>query len=392
MVQKDILGHAPSIKLKMVGNFYYLPLTPLDAGMNIKSNQLTIFIPSLFTPGPKVSQLDSIDIPDLPSLSLILSRGCKTQIKSFRFLERCMDLFGHVSSEFDQKTTDIPFGPILYSLLENNSVTGVKQWIYKLNPVFLYPDMDQLILANDLSHDLKAIEAEEICQAINEYFNESEQDKTWQIVNPCDNQLFLISNKTASILTSPLEYVLGLPINQFLPRGKEANYWNQTLNEIQMLLFTLPFNNARKEKGQTAVNSLWPWGGGIFPLKTTNGSNLAWDRVFTDHSMVEKLAQFDSIQSDSLESFYDYNFSSSENYLLVSNHLLQAFNNNDVYSWFEEIKRLEQQIFTPALQALKDKNLSQINFIVADEQCFSINRRQVKSWWKRKKSFRHFLQ
>jgi len=43
------------------------------------------------------------------------------------------------------------------------------------------------------------------------------------------------------------------------PKGVEALHWHQLFNEIQMLLFSHPVNEAREVRGELPVNSVWLW-------------------------------------------------------------------------------------------------------------------------------------
>lgn len=54
-------------------------------------------------------------------------------------------------------------------------------------------------------------------------------------------------------------------VRDFLPRGADAGRWHRLLNEMQMLLFDLPLNQARVERAAPEVNSLWLWGEGVLP-------------------------------------------------------------------------------------------------------------------------------
>jgi len=143
------------------------------------------------------------------------------------------------------------------------------RWLYNISPVFLYPDMDQLILASDLSPQISDSEASEICLSINNLFTETEYDNSWELVYFGKNQWFLISDFQLINQAMPKDKIgkaLLRPkaVDDF-PNNK-SNYWIQTLNEIQMLLFSLPLNQLRTQESKQQCNSLWLWGESFLTL------------------------------------------------------------------------------------------------------------------------------
>ena len=59
--------------------------------------------------------------------------------------------------------------------------------------------------------------------------------------------------------------ISGLPPDEFMPTGKDAESCNKLLSEVQMALHDHEVNEHRECLGQSPVNSLWVWGGGIAP-------------------------------------------------------------------------------------------------------------------------------
>lgn len=50
-------------------------------------------------------------------------------------------------------------------------------------------------------------------------------------------------------------------LESFLPHGRDLKRWQTLLTEIQMMWFEHPINQARAKRNQTAINSLWLYGG-----------------------------------------------------------------------------------------------------------------------------------
>lgn len=71
--------------------------------------------------------------------------------------------------------------------------------------------------------------------------------------------------------TASLDRVLGRDVDPWLPHGASGKLLRRLQNEMQMLLYTHPVNEARAQKRQVPVNSLWFSGTGDLPPGATVG-------------------------------------------------------------------------------------------------------------------------
>jgi hypothetical protein len=62
-----------------------------------------------------------------------------------------------------------------------------------------------------------------------------------------------------------LDRVIGRRIEDWMPEGPTASLAHRLQNEMQMLLYTHPVNDARTERGLLPVNSFWLHGAGAVP-------------------------------------------------------------------------------------------------------------------------------
>ncbi len=67
------------------------------------------------------------------------------------------------------------------------------------------------------------------------------------------------------LATASLERARGARIDTWMPRQPQAKALRRLQNEMQMLLYTHPINDARAARRQTAVNSFWVSGTGELP-------------------------------------------------------------------------------------------------------------------------------
>jgi len=73
--------------------------------------------------------------------------------------------------------------------------------------------------------------------------------------------------------TTSLGRARGARVDRWMPRQPQAKPLRRLQNEMQMLLYTHPINDARQAAGQTTINSFWVSGTGelpaTYPLNTT---------------------------------------------------------------------------------------------------------------------------
>ena len=67
------------------------------------------------------------------------------------------------------------------------------------------------------------------------------------------------------LATASLDRVIGRNIDPWMPEAASAAPLRRLQNEMQMLLYTHPVNQAREARGLLPVNSFWLHGAGVFP-------------------------------------------------------------------------------------------------------------------------------
>ena len=106
--------------------------------------------------------------------------------------------------------------------------------------------------------DLQATESATLLATLNAHF--AANDVRFHAAEPAR---WLVGCSTGQMLTTqPPERVIGKPVLGRLTEGVDGERWRSWQNEIQMLLFEHPVNNAREAAGREVVNSVWFWGGG----------------------------------------------------------------------------------------------------------------------------------
>lgn len=128
---------------------------------------------------------------------------------------------------------------------------GGGYWLYAA-PVHLVLQRDTFSLAAPAPLLLAFEEIEVLTSSLNKHFGADGLKFFWH-----EKQWFLRLENNPDIQTSLPENAINKDIGAFLPKGAGAIKWASFTNELQMLLFTHPINQAREAKGLPAVNSVW---------------------------------------------------------------------------------------------------------------------------------------
>ena len=142
--------------------------------------------------------------------------------------------------------------------LQTHSHAGGTYWLYAA-PVHLALQRDSFSLAA-LLH-LESDEIEALTGSLNKHFAldapEIKATFFWH-----ETQWFLSLESNPNIQMHAPKLALNKDIDAFLPIGEGAIKWASFTNEVQMLLFEHPVNQAREAKNLPTVNSIWCYGGG----------------------------------------------------------------------------------------------------------------------------------
>jgi len=158
-----------------------------------------------------------------------------------------------------EKQADWPVAAIS-SLAENtHPEVGADYWL-NVDFVHFVLQRDYFTLAEILQ--LAAGEAAELVMSLNRHFAE---DGLEFIQGGTSGRCYLRLPFDPGISTTQPQQVIGLETTSYMPRGAGAVKWNRLLNEMQMLMFEHPVNQAREQRGELAANSIWLSGGGVLP-------------------------------------------------------------------------------------------------------------------------------
>lgn len=314
---------------------------------------LHLFIPDIFWPDR--SQTDICYDLKLPALEIILAKSGSSATAG-----QTMESWLCKNFNID-KQQDWPVAPVMLLHEENKIEIGENYWL-RADPVYLRIENNHILLGDSHVLNISLKEASSLADSINELFS----DDGVALLPLHPDRWYLKCNKTPDLGTFLLSEAVGKNINSLLPQGKDSKSWNSRINEIQMLLYEHPVNQAREVRGELPVNSLWVWGGGIQPSRVHS----IYDSVWGNNLFAQALAGMENIVYRPLPKDASVLFGHSadaDRQLIVLDSLRNYTHYRDAYSWRNELIALEQNWFAPLHQALKKKRIRQLRLTTVNE-------------------------
>ncbi|MDO8810614.1 MAG: hypothetical protein Q7J38_01110 [Gallionella sp.] len=268
--------------------------------------------------------------------------------------------------------SDAPIAPVSAAF----DGLGEGCWL-RADPVHLRLQREQLVLLPDV--EVGAGEAGQLCAALNEYF----AGQGMEFFAPHPQRWYVRLDRLQDIETVPLSQAAGRNVHGLLPKGADAARWHQVFNEIQMLLFAHPVNEAREARGELPVNSLWLWGGG------DGGAATLLQKTCDCVSSDEALAGMFAAVADIPFSGWPKQWRNEENgdmQLLVWTGLRSALRRGDMDAWRAALQEFETGYAQPLWQALRTGKISQLQLdILGGDRARHLLLTRADAWavWRR---------
>lgn len=327
---------------------------------------LHIVIPDLFLP-PQVAAHAVMDLA-LPALQKMLARG---QSQSCRE-DSLEDWLGRAFGVQDGAVAAV-------TARADGLETGEFYWL-RADPVHLRLQRDQMVLQALLN--VAADEANALCASLNAQF----ADDGVQFFAPHPQRWYVRLPVVPQMHTQPLAAVIGSDVQRSLPQGADALRWHQIFNEIQMLFFEHPVNQAREERGALAMNSVWFWGGGVAMPNLLQPCDL----VCGESELAMALAQVAGVKSApwSLAAMPAEGAT-----LLVWDGLQRAIQAGDLDEWRSVLMQFERECALPVLAAMRTGDVQSVRLDVLREnaaQSFVLQRSDIWKVWRRTRTLLHY--
>ena len=307
----------------------------------------------------------------LPALEKMLARGASTgsgRTGGGASLENYLcELFGVPCQN------DAPIAPISAAF----DGLGEGCWL-RADPVHLRLQRDQLVLLPDV--EITADESAQMCASLNLHF----AGQGMEFVAPHPQRWYMKLDRLPDIETVPLSQAVGRNVHGLLPKGAEAMRWHRIFNEIQMLLFNHPVNEAREGRGELPVNSVWLWGSGCSSAEPLQ-------KVYESVSSDDVLAEMFAAASDTPFEGWPGRWSGKEGsgeQLLVWRGLSQALQRGSLDAWRDALQGFEAGYAQPLWQALRSGKIEQLRIDAPGKEGIwqiLLNRADAWAFWRRAK-------
>ena len=331
---------------------------------------------------PSVSELDVI----VPGFFERLS-GWSLKFASppsFPIIERILSLSDRNKMEVSGYESTLwklfyPHDSLLKELPVGTQLSGEEsEQICCADPVHLRLDINQLTLIDKSQFPFDDAERIAFAELVNEYL----ADFGGRFFFDKNDRGFLALKKRRSVTTVPLTEVAGNSIDSKMPAGEQKTFWHQLMNELQMLLHSAPFNNARAERGEPAINALWLWGTG----QAQRPMQSEYDEVYSNEAFAGELAQSVGTPVHPVPQKFDPSLiPDSGQHLLVLNDLLAHSQYDDYAGWQANMERLCVDWFSPLLDAVKHKQLSRVSLYTCNGACYVLKPGYQRRFWRRMK-------
>ena len=134
--------------------------------------------------------------------------------------------------------------------------------VARIEPVHIHAARDHLVLTSTQILDIQASEAEALFDSVKDIFAEM-SDVTHRSM---PHKWFIESSALESLSTVSTSQAEGRNIDHWMPSDTSvegvARQWRKWQNEIQMIWFNHPVNEARQAEGMLSINSVWISGNG----------------------------------------------------------------------------------------------------------------------------------
>lgn len=231
------------------------------------------------------------------------------------------------------------------------------RWL-RADPAHVRPDINgaRLLACGD-ALTLAAGETAEFLRALRPLFGDAgfpidaPRPGHWYLRLPCEARLPAFAEPASA---------LGEDVFEHLPEGDAGRRWRALLSEAQVILHNHPRNATRAAQGLPAVNSLWFWGAGVLP----HSASTRHARVFSEDEVVRALAH-----------------GVAETATLPPRFL--ATEGRALYDLrpARDLAMLERDWLQPALQAIAQRQLGELELDFGDGRVATIGRRQRWRFW-----------
>lgn len=344
------------------------------------SQAVTLWIPGLLNALRVKEAQSSLKTLKLPGLQTLLAKADRFAVKPQSFYEQASFLYHQPSC--------LPIAATK-ACAELDGFDPNHFWL-SVDPVQMIPDRDTLVLVPGENLQITEQESKALLQTFNAHFAEDKVELIWA----SSQHWYLSIVQPVDIQTTDIEKLAYQSVNEFYPKGNAGQYWRQLLNETQMLFYTHPVNDARREKGWPEINSIWVWGEGkieaekiLIRSDASIHSNNAYLQGMATLSQSQYCGEPESHQAwlNQIERFSAEQNNEINKHFICLNSISDNLHNLQLEEWVSLLQQLEQNWFAPLVQALKSGDIESLLLDLGQEYRVHLKPSHLKRFWRFKK-------
>jgi hypothetical protein len=315
-----------------------------------------------------------------PCLETLVARGRKRITPTASLEEWLLSSFG-VST-----VPSLPVAP--FALAGHGSPHEGRYWIC-VDPVHLRVGRDDFTLLDATMVSLDQKEADAFIAVLNRHF----RDRGYRFVAPSPSHWYLSTPTPIVAATIPLARACGQSVDSLRPTGAGALGLQALVNEVQMLMHEHPVNAHREQSGLSAINSVWPWGGG----ESQPVTHPKLTELYTDEPLARGLAQTIGVATRKIPDRLANLLSAWRPRAIVwvvLNRLRGASAYRNLQEWRVGLDDLETRWFAPALAALRQRDLGMLTIhAIGPTSTLAIESTatDLRCFWRRRKKLSAYI-
>nr|WP_314544344.1 hypothetical protein [uncultured Massilia sp.] len=132
---------------------------------------------------------------------------------------------------------------------------GDGRW-FVVNPTHIQIARTHLLMGDTRQLDLREDEGRALFDSARPCFEEAGHALEYGAADTW----FMRADGWDEISTSTPDAAVGMNLTDWMPSGPPARAFRKLQNDVQVTWYTHPVNAEREARGQSAINSIWPWG------------------------------------------------------------------------------------------------------------------------------------
>ncbi|MGM0541299.1 MAG: hypothetical protein ACQEQR_02525 [Pseudomonadota bacterium] len=340
---------------------------------------VTLWVPDLLNPLRIKEASEALRTLKLPALQGLLAKADRFPAKSQALDEQASYLF-HQPKALAKAS--------IMASVEFEDYDPALFWL-RVDPVQMIADRDSLVLIPGEDLGITEAESRALLDAFNQHFSQDQVTLEYASTTAW----YLKIKQPVDIKTHSIESVAYQPVNERYPSGNAASYWRQLLNETQMLFYTHPVNEKRRDRSYPEINSVWVWGEGTLDQSAVVMRPDAM--IWSEEPYLKGLAKVSRAQQQpspqSYQAWLDAQPLLEPSSSKIKHHLIRLDSLSDSLElmqqtdWLSALQTLEEEWLLPLQQALKDQQIGSLLLDFGHPYRYHLKPGHLRRFWRLKK-------